>query len=76
MLRATTDVPDWLIVSPSGDFDHGGPRTGRYLVAPADAASRISYADLAVAVVDEIEAPVHHRTHLGVEWPGPVDQYA
>ena len=24
---------DWLYVSPAGDFDHTGPRTGRYRVA-------------------------------------------
>jgi uncharacterized protein len=60
---------DWLVVSPAGDFDHAGGRTGRYEVAPADAASRISYADLAVAVVDEIETPTRHRVHIGVRWP-------
>ena len=49
------------------DFDHEGTRTGRYRTAPADAASRISYADFAIAVLDEIDDPRHHRTHLGVE---------
>ncbi|BBH67426.1 3-beta hydroxysteroid dehydrogenase [Actinoplanes sp. OR16] len=57
---------DWLIVSPAGDFDHAGGRTGRYRVTTADAASRISYPDLAVAVLDEIERPAHRRTHLGL----------
>ncbi|MEU8240132.1 NAD(P)H-binding protein [Actinoplanes missouriensis] len=60
---------DWLVVSPAGDFDHGGGRTGRYRVVPADAASRISYPDFAVAVLDEIERPAHHRVHIGVEGP-------
>ncbi|MGC5010713.1 NAD(P)-dependent oxidoreductase [Streptosporangium sp. DT93] len=63
---AGTDL-DWLILSPSGDFDHGGPRTGRYRTAPADADSRISYADFAIALLDEIDSPAHHRVHLGVE---------
>ncbi|WP_229070952.1 NAD(P)-dependent oxidoreductase [Actinoplanes sp. DH11] len=58
---------DWLFLSPAGDFDHTGARTGRYRTAPGDAASRITYADLAVALLDEIERPKHHRTHLGVE---------
>jgi putative NADH-flavin reductase len=58
---------DWLVVSPSGDFDHEGGRTGHYRVAPADASSRISYADHAIALVDEVETPKHHRTHIGVE---------
>jgi putative NADH-flavin reductase len=60
---------DWLVVSPAGDFDHGGPRTGRHRWAAADAASRISYADFAVALLDEIATPTHHRTQLGVEAP-------
>ncbi|MFC6016412.1 NAD(P)-dependent oxidoreductase [Plantactinospora solaniradicis] len=63
---ATTEL-DWLIVSPAGDFDHGGARTGRYRTAPGDAASRITYPDFAIALLDEIDAPRHHRTHLGVE---------
>ncbi|MET8046846.1 hypothetical protein ABZU75_04530 [Streptosporangium sp. NPDC005286] len=52
---------------PAGDFDHGGDRTGRYRTAPADADSRISYADFAIALLDEIDTPKHHRTYLGVE---------
>jgi len=67
VLRTATAAPDWLIVSPAGDFDHDGVRTGRYRTAAADAASRISYADFAVALLDEIDTPKHHRTHLGVE---------
>jgi putative NADH-flavin reductase len=59
---------DWVVVSPAGDFDHGGPRLGRYRVTPADAAARVSYADLAIALVDEIEEPRHHRAHIGISW--------
>ncbi|BFV55604.1 NAD(P)-dependent oxidoreductase [Kitasatospora sp. CMC57] len=66
VLRAAPDALDWLVVGPSGDFDHQGTRTGRYSLAPADAADRISYPDLAVALLDEIDRPTHHRTHLGV----------
>ncbi|WP_203934382.1 NAD(P)-dependent oxidoreductase [Virgisporangium ochraceum] len=67
VLRGSTVDLDWLIVSPAGDVDHGSGRTGRYRQAPADAASRVSYADLAVALLDEIDTPKHHRTHVGVE---------
>ncbi|GAA3007116.1 NAD(P)-dependent oxidoreductase [Streptosporangium longisporum] len=67
VLRTATTGLDWLVVSPSGDFDHGGPRTGRYRTAPAEADSRISYADFAIALLDEIDSPAHHRVHLGVE---------
>ncbi|GIF96342.1 NAD(P)-dependent oxidoreductase [Catellatospora citrea] len=63
---ATTDL-DWLVLSPAGDFDHAAGRTGLYRVATADAASRISYPDFAVAVLEEIENPARHRVHLGVE---------
>jgi uncharacterized protein len=67
VLHTATGAPDWLIVSPAGDFDHDGVRTAHYRPAPGDPASRISYADFAVAVLDEIDTPKHHRTHLGVE---------
>ncbi|MFI6514183.1 NAD(P)-dependent oxidoreductase [Spirillospora sp. NPDC050679] len=58
---------DWVVVSPSGDFDHEGARTGGYRIAPADAAARVSYADFAIALLDEADAPAHHRVHIGVE---------
>ncbi|MDH2429950.1 NAD(P)H-binding protein [Sphaerisporangium sp. TRM90804] len=58
---------DWLVLSPAGDFDHGGARTGGYRPAAAEAASRVSYPDFAIALLDEIEAPRHNRVHLGVE---------
>ncbi|MFC6084991.1 NAD(P)-dependent oxidoreductase [Sphaerisporangium aureirubrum] len=67
VLRGAATGLDWLVVSPAGDFDHGGSRTGRYRTAPADAASRVSYADFAIALLDEIDFPGHHRVHLGVE---------
>jgi uncharacterized protein len=67
VLRAANTELDWLVVSPAGDFDHGGVRTGRYRMAAADAESRVTYADLAVALLDEIDTPKHHRMHLGIE---------
>jgi len=67
VFRAATDEADWLVISPAGDFDHGGTRTGGYRTAPADATSRISYPDFAIALLDEIDSPRHHRIHLGVE---------
>jgi putative NADH-flavin reductase len=58
---------DWVYVSPAGDFDHDGERTGDYGVrAHGDAAARISYADFALAVLDEAETPRHHHSHLAV----------
>jgi hypothetical protein len=60
----------WAAVSPSGDFDHGGVPVGGYRLAPADAASQITYADQAIALVDEAERPVARRGHVGVVRPG------
>ncbi|MFH9403771.1 NAD(P)-dependent oxidoreductase [Streptomyces sp. NPDC017638] len=58
---------DWAYVAPAGDFDHDGTRTGRYRITDhADPANRIGYADFALALLDEIEAPRHHQTTAGV----------
>ncbi|MGC4791074.1 NAD(P)-dependent oxidoreductase [Micromonospora sp. DT178] len=66
-LRHAGPELDWLVLSPAGDFDHDGTGVGRYRWATADAASRIPYADFAVALLDEIETPRHRQVHLGVE---------
>ncbi|ABD11392.1 NAD-binding protein [Frankia sp. CcI156] len=59
---------DWVYVAPAGDFDHDGARTGRYRVAEhGDPASRIGYADFAIALLDEIEEPRHHRATVSVQ---------
>ena len=58
---------DWVSVAPAGDFDHADPtRSGGYRVVPGDAAGLISYADLAIALVDEVDQPAHHRAAIGV----------
>jgi putative NADH-flavin reductase len=68
VLRAEGGDVDWVYVSPAGDFDHGGARTGRYRLVPhGDAASRVSYADFAVAVVDEAVSGSGRRAHLAVD---------
>lgn len=69
VFRRAATVVDWVVVAPAGDFDHGGTPSGTYRVVPGDAAARITYADLAVAVADEIERPRHHRLLLGVAAP-------
>ncbi|MET9066593.1 NAD(P)-dependent oxidoreductase [Streptosporangium sandarakinum] len=59
--------PDWAYVAPAGDFDHGGVPTGRYRVAEhGDADSRITYADFAIALLDEIEDPRTRRAAVSV----------
>jgi putative NADH-flavin reductase len=67
VFRTTRTDVDWVVVAPAGDFDHGGTPAGGYRIVPGDAAARITYADLAVAVADEIARPRHHRLLLGVE---------
>jgi putative NADH-flavin reductase len=60
LLRARNDVR-WTFLSPAADFLADGPRTGTYKLGGeeltlSDAGeSRISYADYAVAMVDEAE---------------------
>ncbi|MGJ6965941.1 hypothetical protein ACSDR0_28940 [Streptosporangium sp. G11] len=51
----------------AGDFDHAGTRTGRYRIADhADPAGRITYADFAMALLDEIGAPRRHRAAVSI----------
>ncbi|MFJ5760585.1 NAD(P)-dependent oxidoreductase [Neobacillus sp. NPDC093182] len=63
-LQDTTDLT-WTFVSPSAVFDAEGKRTGSYqsgkdhLLVNSTGESYISYADFAIAVVDEIENPNH-----------------
>lgn len=65
---------DWFFVHPAGGFGawNPGERTGVYrdggdvIVTDAAGESFISGADLAVAVLDEIERPAHHRERFTV----------
>ncbi|MGJ6964459.1 NAD(P)-dependent oxidoreductase [Streptosporangium sp. G11] len=72
-LRAADTAIDWVVLAPPAVFlDEKAARTGRYrtggsLLPPADeSAAPFSYADLAVAVVDEIETPKHYRALIAV----------
>lgn len=59
-LRERSDVK-WTFVSPAGDFQADGERTGSYILGSEELTlndrgeSIISYADYAIAMVDEIE---------------------
>jgi putative NADH-flavin reductase len=62
---------DWVVLAPPLLFlDESAARTGRYRtggVAPLEPAPEaFSYADLAVALVDEAETPRHHRSLVAV----------
>jgi putative NADH-flavin reductase len=67
VLRASRGPVDWTVFTPPPQFAVDGPRTGAYRTG-GDAAigATLSYADLAVAMVDEIERPSHHRTRVAV----------
>lgn len=70
-LRARDDVA-WTYISPAGDFQADGGRTGEYqlggeeLLLNAAGESTISYADYAIAMVDEIESGDHVRQRISV----------
>jgi len=63
---------NWTFLSPSAFFDPEGPRTGSYtagqdhLLVNAAGESYVSYADYAVAVLDEIENPNHVNSRFTV----------
>ena len=70
-LRARDDVR-WTYVSPAGDFQAEGARTGEYILGGeeltlnARGESVISYADYAVAMIDEAADGDHIRQRISV----------
>ena len=72
LLKASPETLDWFYVSPpehfgswlgtasKGDYQLGGD----VLLRDADGESTISAADLALAIVDEIETPKHRRARF------------
>ena len=70
-LRKVDDI-NWTYVSPAGDFQAEGERTGEYilggeeLVLNSKGESKISYADYAIAIVDEVESGSHIKERISV----------
>ena len=70
-LRSRNDVA-WTFVSPAADFQADGERTGAYILGGEELTlneageSVISYADYAIAMVDEIESGDHIRQRISV----------
>ena len=70
-LRKRDDVR-WTYISPAGDFQAEGERTGEYILAGEELTlndrneSIISYADYAIAMVDEIESGDHIQQRISV----------
>lgn len=66
---------DWVFFSPAGAFEDAdkGKRTGKFrlgkddlIVDPATGTSHISVQDYAIAMVDELEKPVHHQERFTI----------
>ncbi|HFF2554305.1 TPA: SDR family oxidoreductase [Listeria monocytogenes] len=70
-LRQRNDV-NWTYISPAADFQADGARTGEYILAGEEFTlndkneSVISYADYAIAVVDEIASGNHIQKRISV----------
>ncbi|MGN0583839.1 MAG: NAD(P)-dependent oxidoreductase [Ruminococcus sp.] len=70
-LRDRNDVK-WTYISPAGDFQADGARTGKYilggeeLVLNSKGESVISYADYAIAMVDELVKGDHIQQRISV----------
>ena len=70
-LRERKDVK-WTYLSPAGDFQADGPRTGRYILGGEELTlnskgeSVISYADYAIAMVDEAVKGDHIQQRISV----------
>ena len=71
LLRKRNDV-NWTFISPAGDFQAEGERTGKYILAGEELTlnskgeSIISYADYAIAMVDEIVKGNHIKERISV----------
>lgn len=70
-LRKRNDVK-WTYISPAAEFDPEGKKTGSYVLAGEEftvnekGESYISYADYALALVDEAEKGNHIRERISV----------
>ena len=70
-LRERDDV-NWTFISPAADFQAEAERTGKYILAGEEftlnskGESIISYADYAIAMVDEIEKGNHIKKRISV----------
>ena len=73
VLRRRNDVK-WTYVSPAAEFEYEWERKGEYQLAGevftvnAEGKSEISYADYAIAMVDEAEKGNHINQRISVLW--------
>lgn len=70
-LRETNNL-NWTYISPACNFEADGTRTGEYklgeeyLTLNSHGESVVSYADFAIALVDEIENAKHNKERISV----------
>lgn len=65
-LRGSAESVDWTLLSPAPVIDEG-ERTGSYRIgSDSPVGEFISFADYAIALVDELERPAHRRTRFTV----------
>ena len=68
-LRSVTDI-DWVGISPSAQFEPGEARGvvlgADDLLVAGDGTSHTTTGTMAVAILDEIEQPAHHRKRFTV----------
>lgn len=68
----TTDNVNWTYISPAGDFQAEGERTGKYIKAGDELTlnskgeSVISYADYAIALIDEVVSGDNYKKRISV----------
>ena len=73
VLRKRNDVK-WTYISPAAEFEYDWERKGEYQLAGevftvnANGESKISYADYAIAMVDEAEKGNHINQRISVLW--------
>ena len=70
VVRNATKLPNF---SPAGEFDERGERTGKFrlgkddlIIDPVTNSSHISVQDYAIAMVDELEKPAHHKERFTI----------
>jgi uncharacterized protein len=68
LLKDTGALLDWVYVSPA-PFIAPGERRGTYRVGvDMVLGDQISAEDFAIAIIDEVERPKHHRSRFAVAW--------
>ena len=69
-IRSAPETLDWTMLAPAPVIKPG-TRSGKYVTAQdSPAGPSITAQDFAVAMLDELEAPAHHRSRFTVANPG------